>query len=136
IKPITLQLLLNTYRRSSSLPPRQADLYRDGCLLLADEVNPERRDAGLVGALSARERLAVAGRIAAATVYGARSAIWTGIDKGDVPQEDVKVSSLAGSSVMLDGNALPVSEASVRDALSCGLFASKESERIGWAHHS
>jgi hypothetical protein len=136
IKPITLQFLLNTYRKDGIFPRRQADLYREGCLLLADEVNPERRDSGLMGFLPAPERMAVAGRIAAATVFGGRSAIWTGIDKGDVPREDVKVSSLSGSKVIVDGNSLPVSEPSVRDALTCALFASKEPQRIGWAHQS
>jgi hypothetical protein len=136
IKPITLQFLLNTYRNNGSLPRKQADLYREGCLLLADEVNPERRDSRLLGPLSATERMAVAGRIAAATVFGGRSAIWTGIDKGDVPPEDVKVGSLAGSNVLLDGKALPVSEPSVKDALTCALFASKGPQRIGWAHQS
>jgi hypothetical protein len=136
IKPITLQFLLNTYRKDGNFPRRQADLYREGCLLLADEVNPERRDSGLMGFLPAPERMAVAGRIAAATVFGGRSAIWTGIDKGDVPREDVKVSSLSGSKVIIDGNSLPVSEPSVRDALTCALFASKEPQRIGWAHQS
>jgi hypothetical protein len=136
IKPITLQFLLNTYQRNGSLPPRQADLYREGCQLLANEVNQERRDAGLRGALSPAERLAVAGRIAVASVYGGRSAVWTGIDRGDVPVEDAKVANLAGASVMVNGNALPVSEASVRDALSCALFKSTEPERVWWAHRS
>lgn len=136
IRPITLQFLLNTYRKGGGLPASQEDLYRDGCLLLAEEVNQERRDAGLRGLLSGRERLAVAGRIAAATVYGGRSAIWTGMDVGDVPPEDVKVSVLARSSVTLDGSAQPVSEASVRDTLSCALFGSTEPGRVGWAHQS
>jgi predicted NACHT family NTPase len=38
IKPVTLQFLLNTYRRSGSLPPDQTRLYADGCRLLCEEL--------------------------------------------------------------------------------------------------
>jgi hypothetical protein len=136
VKPITLNFLLNTYRSSGSLPHGQANLYREGCLLLADEVNPERRDSGLRGALSPSERMAVAGRIAAATLFGGRAAVWTGTDMGDVPPEDTKIGELSGSRVLVKGNPMPVSEAAINDALRCALFTSKGPQRVGWAHQS
>jgi hypothetical protein len=37
IKPITLDFLLNTYRRSGALPANQAELYAAGCRLLCEE---------------------------------------------------------------------------------------------------
>jgi hypothetical protein len=136
IKPITLKFLLNTYRNSGSLPRRQSDLYRDGCLCLAEEVSLDRRESGLLGSFSAPERMAVAGRIAALMVFGGRSAIWIGLDKGDVPPEDVGVNDLSGSKVIVDGYDLPVSEPSARDALTSALFACKDVQRVAWAHQS
>src|SRR5205823_6236763 len=78
IKPITLAFLMNCYKRDGRFPATKAGLYLEGCLNLCEE-SERRRDAGFSGTLNADERLRVAARIAALTVYGGFSAIWTGI---------------------------------------------------------
>jgi predicted NACHT family NTPase len=86
IKPITLNFLLNTYRKNGSLPTQQTELYLQGCQLLCEETNQNRRDARLTGNLSADQRMVIAARIAAVIVFCNRYAVWMNIDQGDVPQ--------------------------------------------------
>jgi len=136
IKPITLQFLLNTFSRSRQLPSKQADLYLEGCQLLCEETNVERRDAGLAGDLTAKQRMAVAGRIAAVTLFANRAAVWTGVDKGDVPLEDVVVEDFSGGTVNLNGDEFAVTESAARETLGAGLFTSRGPKRMGWAHQT
>lgn len=136
IKPITLQFLLTTFGRDRQLPSKQADLYLDGCQLLCEETNEERRDAGLIGNLTAKQRMAVAGRIAAVTLFANRAAAWTGVDKGDVPLEDVVVEELSGGTVKLNGDEFAVTESAARETLGTGLFTSRGPKRMGWAHQT
>jgi len=136
IKPITLQFLLNSFSRSGQFPSKQADLYVEGCQRLCEETNEERREAKLVGNLSAKQRLAVAGRIAAVTVFANRAAVWLGVDRGDVPEDDVTVAGLSGGTVNVDGDRLVVTEAAVTETLGTGLFNSRGPNRMGWAHRT
>ena len=136
IKPITLQFLLNTFSRSSKLPSKQTDLYFEGCQLLCEEANEERRDAGLSGTLSVKQRLAIAGRIAAVTVFANRAALWLDVDRGDIPDDDLRVAGLSGGTVDVEGDRYAVTEAAVRETLGTGLFSSRGPNRIGWAHRT
>lgn len=136
IKPVTLGFLLNTYRRTGQFPSTQAELYLEGCQLLCEETSESRRDARLTGTLTAEQRMAVAARIAAITVFANRSAIWTGVDRGDIPQEDVTVQELCGGKENVKGDEFEVSEAAVKEALATGLFSSRGPNRMGWAHQT
>ena len=136
IKPITLGFLLNTYRRIRALPSTQLELYFEGCRLLCDETSKSRRDARLRGTLSAKQRMAIAARIAAVTVFANRFAIWTGVEQGDVPDVDTTVRELSGGNESVGGNQFEVTEAAVRETLGTGLFSSRGSSRMGWAHQT
>ena len=136
IKPVTLQFLINTYKKGGGLPSTQADLYLSGCLRLCEEQSQQRIDGKLSGNLSSRQLLAVAARIAAITQYGNRYAIWKGIDIGDVPDEDITVSELAGGKEIVDGVAFEVTERALRETLDTGLFSSRGPNRLGWAHQT
>ncbi len=135
IKPVTLELLLNLYKSDSRLPHTQADLYHRGCRLLCEEPNDERRDAGVVGVLNADQRMVVAGRIAASTVFGNRYALWTAPDHGDVPREDIAIRLLCGTE-SVGGVDMFVGEAAVKETLGTGLFSSRGPHRVGWAHQT
>ncbi len=136
IKPVTLDFLLRTYRHNSRLPSTQTELYGEGCRLLCEETSETRREASLTGNLSAHERMAVAARIAAVTVLGNRYAVWMTVDRGDVPPEDVTVQQLSGGTEIGNGQRLEVTEPAIREALSTGLFSSRGSYRLGWAHQT
>jgi hypothetical protein len=95
IKPLTLDMLIKIHQRHGSLPSSTAELYRQGCLELAEEQNISRLETRRRGRLNGPQRLRVASRIAAGTVLGGRVAIWTGVD-ADCPDEDAPLSRLSG----------------------------------------
>ncbi|MEA1863778.1 MAG: hypothetical protein U9N46_01040 [Euryarchaeota archaeon] len=135
IKPITLKFLLNTYLKGK-LRSTQDELYLKGCRLLCEETNESHRAAKRAGEFTADERMAVAARIAAVTIFANRYAIWTDVDTGDVPGEDVTVRELCGGSESVNDDEIQVSEATVRETLATGLFSSRGPKRMGWAHQT
>lgn len=136
IKPVTLDFLLKTYKRDGRFPPTQTELYQEGCRLLCEETNEGRRGARLTGSLTADERLAVAARIAAVTVFANKAAIWTGVDRGDVPEDDITVRVLIGESEPVGAEQFRVTEAAILETLDTGLFSSRGPNRMGWAHQT
>ena len=136
IKPVTLRFLLNTYRRHGQFPSSQAELYLEGCSRLCEETNESRRAAQRTGTLSAHQRLAVAARIAALTIFANRYAIWTSFDAGDVPAEDLKISDLCGGKESINDEEVGVTETVIREVLDTGLFSSRGPHRMGWAHQT
>jgi hypothetical protein len=135
IKPLTLKMLIAIYQQQGDLPNSNIDLYRQGCLALCEESNRSRRDSGRRGNLNGgqRLRLRLAGRIAAATIFGNRFAVWTGPEV-DCPREDIQVSVLAGSREAGDFAAFTATDGDVREVLDTGLFSSRGEYRLGWAH--
>jgi predicted NACHT family NTPase len=135
IKPLTLNLLLSLFKRDGRLPRSIADLYRRGCLKLCEESNPSRRDARRFGTLNSTQRLRVASRLAAATMLANRYAVWTE-SEADIPEEDVSLSALSRGHEEGEFLAFDVTEDNVREVLDTGLFTSRGSALMGWAHQS
>jgi predicted NACHT family NTPase len=135
-KPVTLGFLLKTFARNRALPSRRSDLYEQGCELLCEETNESRRERGYKSGYSATQRMAVAARIAAVTVYGNRYAVWRGTNSADAPEEDVWLSHLCGGHESCDGQPFEVNEDAVNEALDTGLFSSRGPRRMGWAHQT
>ncbi len=136
IKPVTLNFLLNTYKRSGCLPSTQLKLYEDGCRLLCKEVSKSRHEAGLTGSLDADQRLTVAARMAAMMIICNRYAISTRVSLGDIPEEDIEIRDLCGKKEGSDGGTFEVTEAVIREVAGTGLFSSRGPERMGWAHRT
>lgn len=136
IKPVTLSFLINTYIKNERFPSTQAELYLEGCHRLCEETNESRRGARLMGSLTIEQRLAVASRIAAITVFSNRYAIWTGINRGDVPNEDTTIQELCGGNENADGVQFQVTENTIKETLGTGLFSSRGPNRMGWAHQT
>lgn len=136
IKPITLDMLVKLYKQKGGLPSKQTELYEKGCLLMCEEPNERRREIGATDNLSAKMLLATASRIAAVTIFGNRYAIWTDIDKGNIPEEDVTVSELSGGNESVNGKSIPVTDDLIKAALGTGLFTSRGPHRMGWAHQT
>ncbi|WP_226574440.1 NACHT domain-containing protein [Microseira wollei] len=140
IKPVTLKFLLNTYRRyNGQFPENQTlcDLYQAGCKLLCDEDNPEDpRSSRQKGNLELEQRLIVAARIAAVTIFGNRFAVWTGVDWGQVPEEDVLLQKLCQGNESANGRNFEVTEAAIKEVLDTGLFSSRGLYRMGWSHQT
>jgi hypothetical protein len=79
IKPGTLEFLLDLFGPSEGFPPDmdQWELYYRGCLRLCEEPSRSRKDAGYLGSLEPSERLEIAARIAAITLFSDRPAVRT-----------------------------------------------------------
>lgn len=136
MKPVTLQFLLNVYKRDGQLPASQTTLYYEGCRLLCDEANEFRRSSARANRLSSEQLLTVASRIAAVTVFSNKYAVWTGLEQGDVPVEDITVRSLAYGEECIRGHAVQVTEDVVLRCLDTGLFTLRGDNRMSWAHQT
>ncbi len=139
IKPITLEFLIKTYRSyDGKFPPNQRlhELYLEGCLWLCEERNKSRISSKLKGNLKRQQRLIVAARIAAITIFGNKFAIWTGI-QSDVPDDDVLIEKICQGTESVDGKEFEITEEAVEEVLDTGLFSSRgELSRMGWAHQT
>ncbi|WP_228025017.1 NACHT domain-containing NTPase [cf. Phormidesmis sp. LEGE 11477] len=139
IKPITLKFLLNTYRRhNGQFPPEQKshEIYLEGCKLLCEEMNEGRHASGHTGNFDSDRRLIVAARIAAVTIFANRFSVWTGVDQGEVPAEDVLLQKLCFSSEEANGRGFEIDKEVIKEVLDTGLFSSRGLHRMGWAHQT
>jgi hypothetical protein len=136
IKPVTLNFLLNTFKKSGQFPHSQTDLYVQGCTKLCEETNKGRPLHPYKSRLSAPKKLHIASRIAAISMFGNRSAIWTDIDLGNIPEGDVSLSELSGGTESLGNSKFSVEEDEILETLNTGLFSSRGSNRMGWAHQT
>ncbi len=136
-KPVTLRLLLNLFHKGKGrLPSTQTELYARGCRLLGEETSQNYIDAGVKGNLTSSERMMVAARIAAITIFGQRSAIWTAADFGDLADEDVKIEELCGGFEMADRGRFEVNASAIEETINTGLFLSRGENRMWWAHQT
>ena len=137
IKPVTLDFLMGSYRATGGFPTRQADLYQEGCRWLCEERNSNRRvGSGRTGKLTPDQRLIVAARIAAVTVFSNKYAVWTGAQPVAQNEEDVLMRTLASGTESVGGDEFSVDEDAVREVLGTGLFSARGPERLGWAHQT
>ncbi len=140
--PAKLDFLLRVYAERGDFPPGQADLYLAGCRSLTQEVNESRLASRRAGALDPDQRLDIASRVAAATLFGNRRAVWAGPDRGDVPSTDVTIAALLGrerydTAAPLETREVMVTDRAVRETLGTGLFTIHGgANRVGWAHQS
>lgn len=136
IKPVTHRLLLNIYRKGKRLPETQAEIYEQGCRVLCEETSESRRDANAIGTLSAHQRLIVATRIAAFTIFCKKSAIYTNVDTGEISNDDMTIAMLAGDKERVGDELFHVGETEIKETLRTGLFSGRGPHRLGFAHQT
>jgi predicted NACHT family NTPase len=139
IKPITLIFLLKIYCRDGQFTENQplCDLYLKGCRILCDEEDDaDPRRPGHKENLDLDQRLIIAARIAAVTVFANRDAVWMGRESGQIPEDDVLRRELALGFESINEKQIEVSEAKITEVLDTGLFSSRGVKRIGWAHQT
>ena len=114
-RPITLELLLGEARSGADLLPDMWVLYERGCRRLLSE----RRDTSRLiqtATLEPNQRMAVAGRLACITIFGANTAVdirhGLSANGGVVAPE-----AIAGGEETAAGNAFSVTTATVREVL-------------------
>lgn len=139
IKPISLNFLVTVFQENQQQFPinqRLVDLYEQGCRHLCKEQSPSRLASGRDGKLEEDERLIIAARIAAVTVFALRSAIWTSPSSGDDSEKDVLPRELCLGNENAYGRSFSVTEKAIKEVLDSGLFSSRGSNRMGWAHQT
>lgn len=135
IKPITLKFLLSIYLKKGGFPLSQKELYEQGCLELCKEANQDRLDCDFKGKLSDKQRLIIAARIAAITIFANKVAIWTSQDCTNKPESDIAIQDLCIGNEKIDGQKFDITSACIEEVLSIsGLFSSRGNSRMGFAH--
>jgi len=138
IRPLTLRLLLNTFKRGDGhLPEARREVYLQGITELCTERGHGRRESGRTGRYTQRQRMAVAARIAYVMTFAGLSAIRTVPPLGDLEDGEVAQDDLVGGTETADGggaSAFAVTDEAIGETLGTGLFTSRGPDRLGWAH--
>ncbi len=124
-RPLTLELLTKAYEKGGALPDKSAELYRTGLLALCDEPNNRRRDTTDDSISTPTERLHIAIRIAAYSIFAGLPTIWTG-KVTDADDSDLTTDHIATSSLR--------SAAAVTETFKTAVFSGDGPERLSWAH--
>jgi predicted phosphodiesterase len=134
-RPITLGFLLEEYRRNGTLPRTRDELYRSGCTILCEETSRTRGDAGRIGHLRPEQRIALAARIAAASVLCRRSLVHRGPLRGSVSPDAMRLYDLVGGTEPSPLGDVAVTAEHLDEVVKVsGLFAPRGAEYVGWAH--
>lgn len=130
--PLTLDLLLGTYRQWGRLPGSAADLYEQGLLLLGEEPDRDRPSAKKPAG-TAPQRLAVAAKLAAYTMLCGRSAIARAVPAA---ADDLLAGALAGGTEPVDGGEFSVTAELLDATLATAVFSGRGPGRLGVVHAS
>lgn len=134
MNPITLKFLLDIHRNAGALPSTKQQLYEDGCRRLCEETSKSRLDAGHYGNLTSAQRMEIAARIAALSIFCGRSTVFTFQSASD--PESLTVADLAGGKEWSQDDSFEVSENAVREVLQTTLFSGRGPNRLGFAHRT
>jgi hypothetical protein len=135
-RPVALGFLLKSRMAGHPMPERRADLYREGCHLLCDEPRDDLRRSARRQTLSAGQRLAIARRLAATTIFCQKTAMWTGPLRELPPQPDIPIDELLGGEEQYDRQTVVVSQHAIQETLDTGLFRSLGPHRIAFGHET
>ena len=132
-RPITLDLLLGEATSGSELLPDIWRLYERGCRRMLSE-RPDSSRFTQAPTLDLSQKMAVAGRIACVTIFGAFITVEIGPEvakySGTVGPEDI-----AGGQEVAAGASFPVSSSEVHEVLKTGVFAAA-GLTFRWLHKS
>ncbi|MEV6060888.1 hypothetical protein AB0L62_12890 [Nocardia asteroides] len=131
--PLTLEMLVRTFRADGDLPSTPEELFARGVELLAEDPDTERLNGAIQ--TTAAQRLAVAGRIAAWTLLSGHRTVWRGhgLEAGhfDLPGAD-----LVGGREATTAGAFDVTAKVLRETLATALFTGPDENRSAVRHSS
>lgn len=134
-KPLTLQMLMSVFEQNGCLPSKKAEIYTQGCNLLLQEPDLSKKtNPATKPKLSLTQRVAIAERIAVATLICGKSVIVLD-DTGGVSEGELSLSVLQGNEILNDSS-LAVGEDQILEVLNTGLFSSRGDGKMGWAHQT
>lgn len=132
-KPVTLRFLLKIWQEKGQLPTRQTELYSQGCEQLAAEHREPQRN---VRRLEPKKRLAVVTRMAAGLIFCNRTALFKGVDLGEVGEDELRLVELSGGKEAVGLSSFEVNESELLEVLDSGLFTGLGPNRFGFAHQT
>ncbi|MGN2641034.1 NACHT domain-containing protein [Nocardia takedensis] len=131
--PLTLEMLVRTFRADGVLPSTPEALFARGVELLAEDPDPTRVHGPIE--TTAAQRLAVAGRIAAWTLLSGHRTVWRGrgLEAGhfDLPGAD-----LVGGTETTTAGVFDVTAKVLRETLATALFTGPDENRVAVRHSS
>ncbi len=134
-KPVTLLLLIKLLKRNfGELAGTQVELYEQGCLELTKELDSDRT-FGRSPRMSPEQRLAVASRIAALSIFGRKRFISLERAWDDAP-DGLYMSNLTGQTEKAQNVEFSVLENEITETVSTALFSSGGSREFVWAHQT
>jgi len=135
-RPVTLKFLLDMYSSNKKIPYGKIDLYYEGCKLLCKEPNKYRKASGHTGKLSWDQRMIVAARIAAITIFSKKDVVICD-DSASIKNNEIKIYFLCGGKECIREIEFNITEETIKETLSIsGLFNSRGSGRMGWVHQT
>ncbi|MDQ6615156.1 MAG: hypothetical protein M3083_10495 [Actinomycetota bacterium] len=127
--------MLRSFARTGGLGDNIVEVYRNALGSLCEEQSRARLDNRAPTATTGAERLAVASRIAACSVLGARPLVWTG-PPPESDGTDLTTADICGAPGDDGPPALSVTPGLVIAALRTALFCGRGPDRLGWVHRT
>ena len=135
--PITLNFLLEEYKRKQQFPNTRSELFRIGCEHLCAENNPDRQTTQQTDTLSTAKRLALASRIAAVMIFCNRSSIYLQENISDSKETDLTLQMLQEGEETTGDRTFSFAERDLREVVKySALFSSRGPYRFGFVHQS
>lgn len=132
--PLTLELLVLTFKRDGCLQGLPRDLFAQGCELLANEPDEERPDNRW--STTAQQRLFIAGRIAALMLLSGHKSIWRG-NSLEAGRYDLPDGTLAEvTDLRTPEGPLKFTAQAIKETLATALFTSGRDRRTQFRHSS
>jgi hypothetical protein len=132
LRPVTLNFLLNTYRRNDAKLNRY-ELYLEGCRILCEENSAARLASPQLPKPNRNRRLEAAAEIAAVAVFCRKSAIWRGPDLGTANDSELLLQDLTAQE---SGPSSDDRANLFEDVLGSRLFMRLDANRYAFAHHT
>ncbi|MFF9000443.1 hypothetical protein ACF1GW_13680 [Streptomyces achromogenes] len=131
--PLTLELLVLTYRADGRLHGRPEELFARGVARLAEDPDPHRLKKALI--TTAPQRLMVAGRIAAWMLLSGHRTVWHG-GTFEAGAYDLPGDVLVGGTERTAAGAFQVTPQVVEECLATALFTAPDDGRAAFRHSS
>jgi len=132
-KPATLEMLFQLYDEKESLSESSEDIYYQCCSKLCMELNPRRYGLKVDGKLTIEERLAIASRIAAISIFGDRSFV---VKEGSLKRVTLQYTlfeDLCGGQETTNLEKVVVGRDEVKETLELtGLFQLETDNTLAW----
>ena len=132
--PLSLQLLLRTFKADHALAADPQVIYRDGCKHLSLESNHSRKRLGSFKVTTLDQRLHLAGMIAAASLFSDSDEVKDSASPGS--GRILSIRDLSGRSERVNGEPCAVNEFTLDETLWCSIFVPSTDDTYAWFHQS